>query len=59
VGVVINKLWLCLIVFGFKANRTGRDFFLGFLVHPYGVQSKPPSMKVDFYFVRRAWRVAP
>ncbi|MCD1125934.1 hypothetical protein LPW36_07935 [Jinshanibacter sp. LJY008] len=41
-------LALPLIVFGFKSYRIGNNFFLGLLVHPYGVQSMPPSIEGGF-----------
>jgi len=47
--VAINRFWLYLIVVGFESYGTGRDIFLRFFVYPYDVQSKPPSMKADFY----------
>lgn len=51
--VVSNRFWLCLIVFGFKTFRTGRDFLLGFLVRPCGALSMPPAMQVVFYVARQ------
>lgn len=41
--VVSNRFWLCLLVFGFKSFRTGRDFLLGFFVRPYGARTVSSS----------------